>query len=105
MQTIFETITAQAPEGQFLEETVTTNLQPVAGTEVLISCALQQVDQHGANGQAQVSITSYVEKGQTQTGRWSMVRGSEITSVTAVLRAAGAAAAATLLVLGYKPSE
>ena len=84
-------ISAEASGGPTYTETATIN---IPSSHVLIMCSLNQVNQQGSNGQAQVSITSYVQGGNTNTGSWLTLDLDNITSVTFSLTVTSAAARA-----------
>jgi hypothetical protein len=59
MQFWYDDIWAEESGGNNFSETFTIN---IPSTSVLVTCALQQVNQQGNNGQAQMAITSYVQR-------------------------------------------
>jgi hypothetical protein len=99
METICETITAQAAEGLFINEWIKVDVTATPSTEVLIACALQQVNQQGANGKAQIAITAYVQNGETHEGSWPILKANNITSVTTTLSVSSARATASVLII------
>ncbi len=82
----------------------TMNLDPSGSTPegypVLITCALQQVNQAGSNTpwQAGISITSYIQNGEPNNGSWQALSLSNITSVTFTMTLQNASAHATMLI-------
>ena len=99
MQVLYEIITAQASEGLSMNEEAPVNIPPGVGGEILITSALQQVSQRGANGGAQIAITSYIQDGQLHEGNWPLLTGKNITSVTGSLKVTSAEAVGTVVVL------
>jgi hypothetical protein len=95
MQFWYEDIDAWAVNETFAE----TATVDIPATDVLVTCALQQVGQLGSNGQAQIAITQYVENGDPHEGSWQTVAGNGITSVTFTLTVNNARAAGTGLIL------
>ena len=96
MQISYESVTAQNPNAApFSESATITPSNPSAFD--FITCALQQVDQLGANGQAQIAITAYVQNGEAHEGNWPILSGTNITSVSFSLTVASARAAATVV--------
>jgi hypothetical protein len=85
-------ISAEASGGSTYTETATIHMP---SSHVLVICSLNQVNQQGGNGQAQIAITSYVQGGNTNTGSWLTLDLDNITSVTFALTVASAAAKAT----------
>jgi hypothetical protein len=85
-------ISAEASGGLTYTETATI---PMPSSHVLVMCSLNQVNQQGSNGQAQIAITSYVQGGNTNTGSWLTFDLDNITSVTFALTVTSAAAKAT----------
>jgi hypothetical protein len=102
MKAFCETIRAQASEGLTFTESVHVAVTPDFGSEILVTCALQQVNQQGANGQAQVSITGYIQDGKTNQGSWPLLIGKNITDVTSSLAVTSTAAVATVIIIGYE---
>lgn len=96
MQFWYEDIWAQESGGSPFTENETVNIPPTA---VLVTCALQQVNQQGSNGQAQMAITSYVQNGDPHNGSWQIINGDNITSVTFSLTVNNARAQGTGLIL------
>ena len=96
MQFWYEQIWAEESGGQPFTETFTADFP---STFVLVTCALQQVNQQGLGGQAQIAITSYVQNGSPVNGSWQILKGDNITSVTFSLTVSNAAAQGTGLVL------
>ena len=95
MQFWMDNINAFAVNETF-SETLTINLP---ATDVLVTCALQQVGQLGSNGQAQMAITQYVQEGTPREGSWQSLSGNGVTSVTFSLTVNNARAQGTGLVL------
>lgn len=91
----YVSISAEASGGPTYTETVTFTL---SSSHVLVICCLNQVNQQGSNGQAQVSVTSYIQGGNTQTGSWQTLDLDNITSVTFALAVTNASAKATGLI-------
>jgi len=85
-------ISAEASGGPTYTETATIHMP---SGHVLVMCSLNQVNQQGSNGQAQISITSYVQGGNTNTGSWLTLDLDNITSVTFTLAVTSASARAT----------
>jgi hypothetical protein len=96
MQFWYEDIWAEESGGSNFSETFTVN---IPSTNVLVMCALQQVNQQGGNGQAQMAITSYVQRGSPFNGSWQILNGNGITSVTFTLTVNNARAQGTGLIL------
>lgn len=97
MQISWEIIHAQADAGLNVTETVTLTIQTPPGAKVLVTSALQRVNQTGENGQAEVGISAYVQNGKLSEGNWPVVEGENITSVVSFLRVASAQATATVV--------
>ena len=95
MQFWIQNINAFAVNETFAE-TFTIDLP---ATDVLVTCALQQVGQIGTNGQAQIAITQYVENGSPLEGSWQSLSGNGVTSVTFSLTVNNARAQGTGLIL------
>ncbi|HEY1795984.1 MAG TPA: hypothetical protein VGG57_07680 [Stellaceae bacterium] len=91
----YEEIWAEESGGHNFAETATVN---IPSSSVLVSCALQQVNQQGGGGQARMAITQYVQDGDPHEGNWQIVNGSGITSVTFALTVNNAAAQGTGLI-------
>jgi hypothetical protein len=70
MQFWYEHIWAEESGGSPFTETFTADFP---STDVLVTCALQQVNQQGLGGKAQIAITSYVTTGAhlTEAGKSS----------------------------------
>jgi hypothetical protein len=96
MQFWYEHIWAEESGGSPFTETFTADFP---STDVLVTCALQQVNQQGLNGKAQIAITSYVQNGSPFNGSWQILNGNNITSVTFSLTVTNALAQGTGLVL------
>jgi hypothetical protein len=91
----YEEIWAEESGGTNFAETATVN---IPSSSVLVSCALQQVNQQGGGSQARMAITQYVENGDPHEGNWQMINGKGITSVTFALTVNNAAAQGTGLI-------
>jgi hypothetical protein len=91
----YEEIWAEESGGNNFAETATVD---IPSSNVLVSCALQQVNQQGGGGQAKMSITQYVQNGNPHAGNWQMVNGDGITSVTFALTVNNTAAQGTGLI-------
>jgi hypothetical protein len=95
MEFWYEEVWAEETGGNTFSETKTINIPP---SSVLVSCALQQVNQQGGGGQARMAITQYVQHGDPHEGHWQMVNGNGITSVTFALTVNNARAQGTGLI-------
>ena len=95
MEFWYEEIWAEESGGQSFSETATIDIPP---STVLVSCALQQVDQQGSGGLAKMAITQYVRYGNPHNGDWQMINGDGITSVTFALTVNNARAQGTGLI-------
>lgn len=96
MQFWYDDIWAEESGGSPFSETFTAD---IPSTDVLVTCALQQVNQQGGGGQAQIAITSYVQNGDPHEGSWQILNGNNITSVTFTLTVVNARAQGTGLIL------
>jgi len=101
MQIFWEIIRAEAAAGLNITETVTLPIQPHPGATVLVTAALQRVNQTGENGQAEVGISAYDQDGKSNEGNWPVVEGENITRVVSYLRVASAQATATVVTFVY----
>ena len=91
----YEEVWAEEVGGNNFSETKTVN---IPSSSVLVSCALQQINQQGGSGKAQMAITQYVENGDPHEGNWQMIHGNGITSVTFALTVNNARAQGTGLI-------
>jgi hypothetical protein len=91
----YEEIWAEESGGHNFSEVKTVN---IPSNSVLVSCALQEVNQQGGGGQAKMAITQYVQNGDPHEGNWQMINGKGITSVTFALTVNNAAAQGTGLI-------
>jgi hypothetical protein len=95
MEFWYEYIWAEESGGSNFSEVKTVN---IPSSSVLVTCALQEVNQQGGGGQAEMAITQYVQNGDPHEGSWQILNGDGITSVTFALTVNNARAQATGLI-------